>query len=89
MIATVSITIIIVLVGVTFVNVSPEFGGKPSKESLRKIKNSSNFLNGSFQNLQKTVQSTDFKWSTIPNFFKDGSNKTPKNELSQIPFHPD
>jgi len=81
MITTVSITIIIVLVGVTFVNVSPEFGGKPSKESLRKIKNSSNFLNGSFQNLQKTVQSADFKWSTIPNFFKDGNNKTPKNEL--------
>ena len=81
MITTVSITIIIALVGVAFVNVSPEFGGKPSEESLKRFNKSANFLNGTFRNLQKTVQSTDFKLSTIPQFFTNGNNKVPSIKL--------
>ena len=81
MITIVSISIVVIFVGVTFINVSPQFGGTALEESLKRIQNSPNFLNGTFQNLQKTVQSTDFKWSTIPNFFTDGNNKTPESEL--------
>lgn len=81
MITVVSLTALVVFVGVTFVNVSPEFGDSASEESLKKINSSPNFYNGAFQNLQKTLQSTGFKWSTIPQFFTDGNNKTPKTEL--------
>ena len=81
MITLFSIILVLVLVGATFLYVSPEFGGKASDESLELMKSSPNYLNGSFQNLETTVQSTGFKWQTIPQFFTNGNNKVPASEL--------
>jgi len=81
MIGVVSVVTLITLVGVVFVNVSPQFGAGAKDASLERIRKSPNFLNGAFINSEKTLQSTGFKWSTIPKFFTDGNNKTPKVDL--------
>ncbi len=81
MIGIFSISILTVFVGAVFINVSPQFGASASGKSIDKIKNSPNFLNGTFKNLQPTQQSTGFKWKTIPQFFTDGNNKVPATEL--------
>lgn len=77
----ISIVGVITLVGVTFINVSPQFGANSNDLSLERIRKSPNFLNGAFKNAEKTLQSTGFKWSTIPKFFTDGNNKTPAVDL--------
>ena len=81
MIGILSIVTIIILIGVTFITVSPQFGASASQESLERFQKSPNFLNGTFKNAELTVQNTGFKWSTIPKFFTDGNNKTPSAEL--------
>lgn len=81
MIVTLSVVAVITLVGVTFINVSPQFGADATDLSLERIRKSPNFLNGAFKNSQKTLQNTGFKWSTIPKFFTDGNNKTPLVDL--------
>ncbi|SNR52467.1 MBL fold metallo-hydrolase [Lutibacter flavus] len=81
MIGILSIFVVITLVGVAFVNVSPQFGSDAKDVSLERIRKSPNFLNGAFKNSEKTIQNTGFKWSTIPKFFTDGNNKTPSVEL--------
>lgn len=82
------ITLLIIIVGVLFVNLSPQFGGKPTKESLVKIENSPNYNgDGTFKNQEITIQMTDFKWTTVPKFFTNGGNKVPKSELPQKQLH--
>ena len=81
MIGILSVVGVITLVGVAFVNVSPQFGAEAKEQSLERIRKSSNFLNGEFKNSEKTLQNTGFKWSTIPKFFNDGNNKIPAKEL--------
>ena len=45
------VILIIVIVGAVFMNTSPQFGGKPSKESLVRIENSPNYKGeGKFKN---------------------------------------
>jgi len=84
MIGILSVIGIISLVGITFINVSPQFGAISKNGSLDRIRNSPNFLNGAFKNIEKTVQNTGFKWSTIPQFFTNGNNKVPSSELPLI-----
>ncbi|WP_164975234.1 MBL fold metallo-hydrolase [Lutibacter sp. HS1-25] len=81
MISVLSIVGVFTLVGVVFVNVSPEFGAGAKDQSLERIRKSPNFLNGAFKNSEKTLQNTGFKWSTIPKFFTDDNNKTPSKKL--------
>ena len=84
MIGILSVVAAVTLVGVTFVNVSPQFGAGSSEASLDRIRKSPNFLNGSFKNQEKTLQNTGFKWSTIPKFFTNGDNKVPSSKLPQV-----
>jgi len=81
MIGIVSISALLAIAGVSFINLSPQFGGKPSELSLKKMNNSPNFKDGIFINKEKTLQSTGFKWQTIPQFFTNGNNKVPDFEI--------
>ena len=81
MIGILSIVGVVTLVGVAFINVSPQFGAAAKELSLERIRKSPNFFNGVFKNAEKTVQNTGFKWSTIPKFFTDGNNKVPSVDL--------
>ena len=53
MISILSIIGVFTLVGVVFVNVSPEFGAGAKDLSLERIRKSPNFLNGTFKNTNK------------------------------------
>lgn len=78
------ITLLIVITVTIFVNTSPQFGGKPSEESLVKMDNSPNYNgDGTFKNLELTLASTGLKLSSIPKFFTNGNNKVPKDILPQ------
>jgi len=78
----IGLLLLIVLIGAIFINTSPQFGGKPSEESLAKMELSPNYNgNGTFKNLELTLASTGMKLSTIPKFFTNGDNKVPENEL--------
>ena len=75
---------IIVIVGAIFMNTSPQFGGKPSKESLARIEKSPNYNGeGAFKNQELTLASTGMKLSSIPKFFTNGDNKVPSETLPQ------
>jgi len=76
-------TLLIVVSGFIFMNTSPQFGGKLADNDLLRIKNSPNFHNNSFQNIEKTSQNTGLKISTLLKFFTNGDNKTPLQELPQ------
>ncbi|WP_299549795.1 MBL fold metallo-hydrolase [Seonamhaeicola sp.] len=78
------IILIVVITGAVFVNVSPQFGGKPTGEDLERLQNSPNYNGeGVFKNQEITLASTGFKWSTIPKFFTTGGNKVPESALPQ------
>ncbi len=81
MIGILSISALVAIAGVSFINLSPQFGGKPSELSLKKMINSPNFKEGVFINKEKTLQNTGFKWQTIPQFFTNGNNKVPNFEI--------
>lgn len=72
---------LVILSGMVFMNVSPQFGGKPSQLSLQRIQKSPNFFKGSFKNQQKTAVSTGMKWESIPAFFTDSNQKVPAKQL--------
>ena len=46
------IILLLVIVGVLFVNLSPEFGGKHSKSDLERYANSNHFKEGKFENIK-------------------------------------
>jgi len=84
------VILIIVIVGAVFMNTSPQFGGKPSKESLMRIENSPNYKGeGKFKNQELTLASTGMKWSSIPKFFTNGDNKVPESKLPQHKLSPE
>ena len=83
LIGIIGIILLLVIIVVLFINISPQFGGKPTKESLAKIEKSPNYNgDGTFKNLELTLASTGMKLSTIPKFFTNGDNKVPEHQLS-------
>ncbi|GAB3932141.1 hypothetical protein GCM10028804_45980 [Larkinella terrae] len=50
----VSLIVLLVIAAVAFVNLSPQFGETPTGERLKRIQNSPNFKDGTFQNLVPT-----------------------------------
>ena len=84
MLGLLGIILLITIVGSIFMNTSPQFGGKPSEESLVRIENSPNFNGeGTFKNEELTLATTGMKLSSFPKFFTNGDNKVPENELPQ------
>jgi len=84
LIGTITILLLIVVTGIIFMNTSPQFGGKPTGDSLVRIENSPNYNGeGAFKNLELTLASTGMKWSSIPKFFTNGDNKVPSEALPQ------
>ncbi len=82
MIGILTFTLLIVLIGVIFVNTSPQFGAKSIGKDLERMEHSPNFNgDGTFKNIELTLASTGLKLSTIPKFFTTGNNKVPATEL--------
>ncbi len=70
---------IFLVIGLGFYTFSPQFGARGGISAA--AKKSPNFENGVFKNLEKTVMMTDFKWSSLGDYFKKGK-KEPENSLT-------
>ena len=77
------IILLLVIVGVLFVNLSPEFGGKHSKSDLERYANSNHFKEGKFENIKATKMDMSFSQTmgTLVDFIKGTANSEPDFEL--------
>ncbi|MFT5773741.1 MAG: L-ascorbate metabolism protein UlaG (beta-lactamase superfamily) [Algoriphagus sp.] len=83
MISFLAIALLIILIGVLFVNLSPEFGGTPSKEKKAEYEQLEYFSEGKFANLIPTTMDMDFgkALKMLPEFFKNDPSRIPSFKL--------
>lgn len=83
MITIVTIVILLILVTVLFVNLSPQFGGSPSKQKVAQFEQLDYYKDGKFSNLMPTNMDMDFKEGIkmLPEFFKNDPTRRPDFEL--------
>lgn len=81
-----SIVLIVVIVGVLFLNFNPEFGGSPSKERTKEYSKSANYKDGVFHNRSKVEMSFTFSQyvEMIFKFFSIQPNTVPDKLLPVI-----
>ena len=60
---------LVLITGVLFVNMSPQFGAKSEGKSAERMKNSPNYKDGKFHNLEETVVMKSMSYGTIPDYF--------------------
>jgi len=77
----IAIVIGIVVVGTAlFLNLSPQFGASKQAIQTSRVLNSPNFRDGKFVNAEETVVMTNFKISTLPEYFTN-EGKVPDFEI--------
>jgi len=67
------ILILILIGGIIFINVSPQFGAKTTGADYERIKRSKNFKNGKFRNIGKTTTMTKIDLASMSKFFIKGN----------------
>jgi L-ascorbate metabolism protein UlaG (beta-lactamase superfamily) len=76
--ASIAIVVVLLVLGVAlFLNLSPQFGASKKEIRTDNVLKSPNYVDGVFDNVEKTVVMADFKFSTMLKFFKNGNNKIP------------
>tara|TARA_B110000046_G_scaffold88676_2_gene96844 strand:+ start:87101 stop:87406 length:306 start_codon:yes stop_codon:yes gene_type:complete len=77
------IILLLIIVGVLFVNLSPEFGGKHSKKDVERYSGSNHYKEGKFVNIKATNMDMSFSqtMSTLVDFIKGTANSEPDFEL--------
>lgn len=75
--------LILVVTGVLFVNLSPQFGEDPSEERQAEFENLDHYSDGKFQNLIPTNMDMGFAKAMrmMPEFFKNDPSRKPDFEL--------
>jgi L-ascorbate metabolism protein UlaG (beta-lactamase superfamily) len=83
MITFLAITLTLILIGVLFVNLSPEFGGTPSKEKISEYEQLDYFSEGKFSNLIPTDLGMNIGKAIrmIPKFFANDPSRVPSFAL--------
>jgi len=76
-----SLLILILISGLLFMKISPQFGASGNVASNDRIKNSKNFKNGKFRNLEATSLMTKFDLVTLANSFTNNHDKVPSFSL--------
>ena len=76
-----SLLILILISGLLFMKISPQFGASGNVASNDRIKNSKNFKNGKFRNLEDTSLMTKFDLATLANSFTNDHDKVPSFSL--------
>jgi L-ascorbate metabolism protein UlaG (beta-lactamase superfamily) len=86
MITVLAITLTLVIIGVLFLNFSPEFGGTPSKENISEYEQLDYFSEGKFSNLIPTDLDMNIGKAIrmIPKFFKNDPARVPSFPLPII-----
>ncbi len=80
-----AIITIVLVIGVLFINLSPQFGGNISKEQKLAFEKTSNFKEGKFQNLGKVdvnMGGENFRKMFKEYFFKKHPNTKPENSIN-------
>ncbi|WP_262920573.1 MBL fold metallo-hydrolase [Hymenobacter sp. 5516J-16] len=84
---TVSLLIVMLVAGVAFANLSPEFGGKPTKAQRAAYAKSGHYQDGEFQNLVPTTLMTG--GSTFGSLWRFLFSKTPNDKpAAPLPTRP-
>jgi len=80
-----SIIGLLIIIGLLFINLSPQFGGKHSKEDISRYEDSGHYTDGKFVNKIETKMDMGFKNTliTIKEFIQGNPNGKPKRELPQ------
>ena len=77
------IVIFLIIIGVSFLNLSPEFGGNPTDKDIERYQKTGHFEDGSFKNYRLT--SMDYSFSQIVeivgDYFDDSVQNIPKIPL--------
>ena len=75
--------LLLIIVGVLFVNLSPEFGGKQKETDVERFSKSKNYKAGKFENLSSTNMDMSFSetMSTLVEYLKGTPNSKPDFEL--------
>jgi L-ascorbate metabolism protein UlaG (beta-lactamase superfamily) len=83
MVSFIIIVATLILIGVLFVNLSPEFGGTPSDKKISEYEQLDYFSDGKFSNLIPTTMDMDFGKAIkmLPKFFKNDPLRVPSFEL--------
>lgn len=89
-----SIIGVVLVVGLLFLNLSPQFGAKTKGERAARIQQSPNFRDGEFRNVQETTLMHNFEFSSITGYFTTGDkapdwsipvDKIPSNYFADVP----
>ena len=72
-----SFIILLLTIGLLFVNLSPEFGAPAGPQDHERYRQSDNYHNGKFKNKEKTVVMTSTDWHTFSGYFTNSGNKVP------------
>ena len=67
------ILIVILIGGIIFINLSPQFGDKATGVSYERIKESKNFRDRKFRNIEKTTIMTKIDLTSMSNYFIKGN----------------
>lgn len=72
-----------IVIGILFLYLSPEFGGKPTESDLKEYKKSINFENGKFKNTTETGIDMNAKqmWTTLREFVTGVPNSEPSASI--------
>ena len=74
----IAVLLVMVVIGIAlFLNLAPQFGASKKAIQTVEVLNSPNYNGGEFENQEKTHTMTEFKFSTVPEFFTNGDNKIP------------
>jgi L-ascorbate metabolism protein UlaG (beta-lactamase superfamily) len=78
------VVLLLVVLVVLFVNLSPEFGGSPTKEQKERYNQSANFKDGVFENIGGVKMDTDFKkiLKMTRLFFNPNPDATPQKNIT-------
>lgn len=78
---------ILIVTGALFVNLSPEFGAKPTQEEIEKYKLTGHYKEGEFTNQIQTSMDMGFKKtvSTVLEFIKGVPNQQPDYSIPVLP----
>jgi len=73
-----SLLVLILIIGMLFMKISPQFGAKAKGIAFERIKSSKNFKNGKFRNLEPTAMMTKSNFTTILKYFSDAQDIVPR-----------
>ncbi len=78
--------LLLIIVGVLFVNISPEFGGEHDEERIKIYSESGHYKEGKFENLIPTSMDMEFSgfMDVMGEFIKGNPNRQPKEDISVI-----